>query len=234
MGEVFNLYCDESCHLENDGQRVMVVGLLRCPKAHVADVSQKMQAIKVRHGVPAHQEIKWTKVTPQKIGLYLDLIDLFFDSPGLGFRAVVVNKEMLRHDAFDQTHDKFYYKMDFQLLSHIILPNNEYHIYLDIKDSKGQERVKILHEILCNSRYDFNKQIIKKIQLVRSHEVAPLQLADLMIGALSYFHRGLTSSDAKISIIDKIIHRSGYQLRNSTLPTEQKFNLFLWRGRERM
>jgi hypothetical protein len=26
MSETYNLYCDESCHLENDGQQAMVLG----------------------------------------------------------------------------------------------------------------------------------------------------------------------------------------------------------------
>jgi len=27
MSEIFNIYCDESCHLENDGRNAMVLGL---------------------------------------------------------------------------------------------------------------------------------------------------------------------------------------------------------------
>lgn len=32
MLEVFNVYCDESCHLPNDGNSVMVLGGVWCPK----------------------------------------------------------------------------------------------------------------------------------------------------------------------------------------------------------
>ena len=31
MSEIFNIYCDESCHLENDHFRFMVLGGLWCP-----------------------------------------------------------------------------------------------------------------------------------------------------------------------------------------------------------
>ena len=31
MSETFNIYCDESCHLENDGQKAMVLGAVWCP-----------------------------------------------------------------------------------------------------------------------------------------------------------------------------------------------------------
>jgi len=31
MSQVFNVYCDESCHLENDHQTAMVLGAVWCP-----------------------------------------------------------------------------------------------------------------------------------------------------------------------------------------------------------
>ena len=31
MGDTYNIYCDESCHLRNDGQKAMVLGALWCP-----------------------------------------------------------------------------------------------------------------------------------------------------------------------------------------------------------
>lgn len=27
MNQTYNVYCDESCHLENDGQKAMVLGV---------------------------------------------------------------------------------------------------------------------------------------------------------------------------------------------------------------
>jgi hypothetical protein len=31
MSQVFNIYCDESCHLEHDQQKAMVLGAVWCP-----------------------------------------------------------------------------------------------------------------------------------------------------------------------------------------------------------
>lgn len=31
MSDTFNVYCDESCHLENDHQKAMVLGAVWCP-----------------------------------------------------------------------------------------------------------------------------------------------------------------------------------------------------------
>ena len=82
--------------------------------------------------------------------------------------------------------------------------------------------------MLRNDKYDYSKEIIKKVQQVRSQEVELTQLADLLTGAVSYVNRGLSDSLAKNILIEHIRHRSKYSLTKSTLIREQKFNIFLW------
>ncbi|MBE3050015.1 DUF3800 domain-containing protein, partial [Candidatus Bathyarchaeota archaeon] len=92
----------------------------------------------------------------------------------------------------------------------------------------SSEKVQKLHEVLSNNIYDFEREIIESIQMVRSHEVEILQLADLLAGALAYFHRHLETSQAKLALIDLIKIRSGYSLKQTTLARESKFNLLVW------
>jgi hypothetical protein len=70
------------------------------------------------------------------------------------------------------------------------------------------------------------------MQHVRSHEVEQLQLTDLFIGALAYVHRGLKTNSGKLTVINKIKQLSGKNLIYSTLPTERKFNVFVWEARQ--
>ena len=49
----YNLYCDESCHLENDDSNVMVLGALILPKDKKKEISDNIVDIKKRHGVKA-------------------------------------------------------------------------------------------------------------------------------------------------------------------------------------
>jgi len=37
MNKTYNIYCVESCHLENDGKRFMVLGAVCCPEASCFD-----------------------------------------------------------------------------------------------------------------------------------------------------------------------------------------------------
>jgi hypothetical protein len=141
----------------------------------------------------------------------------------------VPDKEMLDHDRFNQTHDDFYYKMWYYLLTYVVDYDHKFRVFIDIKDTRGQRKLEKLHRVLCNSFYDFDQRIISDMQLVHSHHIPLLQLADLMIGALSYLHRGRSGNAAKEAIIERIKQLTGHDLQRSTLPRESKFNVFVWR-----
>ncbi len=81
------------------------------------------------------------------------------------------DKTILDQERFTQTHDDFYYKIYFDMLKTILSPQDKYNIYIDIKDTKSQLKVKKLHEVLCNNMYDFSRKIITKVMQVRSHEI---------------------------------------------------------------
>ncbi|MDP2855334.1 MAG: DUF3800 domain-containing protein [Smithellaceae bacterium] len=234
MSQIFNMYCDESCHLENDRQKAMVLGAVWCPLEKTREIAIRLREIKSKHGMPIPFEVKWTKVSPAKKDLYLDLIDYFFDDDDLHFRALIVpEKDKLNHNSFPgQDHDTWYYKMYFDMIKVILRPDAHYRIYLDIKDTRGAAKVVKLHEVLCNNMYDFSREVIEQLQLVHSHEIEQLQLADLLIGAISYLNRGLEGNAGKMAIIQRMIKRSGYSLTKTTLLKEEKINLFRWHATE--
>lgn len=230
MKEIFNIYCDESCHLENDKQKSMTLGAIWCPYNKKDSIFKRLREIKTEHGLSPTFELKWNKVSMAKFNFYKDILNYFFDNSDLHFRVLVVpDKSVLEHEKFQQTHDRFYYKMYFDMLKTIFAPNSSYNIYIDIKDTVGAHKVQELHNVLCNNHYDFSRDVIKRVQQVRSDEVELIALADFFTGAISYLYRGLTTSEAKLSLIQKIKEKSGYKLDRSTLYKEDKFNLFIWR-----
>lgn len=232
MSQTFNIYCDESCHLERDQQSVMVLGAVWCPLEKTRDIAVRLREIKQDHGLAADFEIKWVKVSPAMIHFYLAVMDYFFDDDDLHFRALIVpDKSKLRHDDFEQTHDDWYYKMYFDMLKIILGPQDRYRIYLDIKDTRSANKIARLHEVLSKNMYDFSREIIERVQTVRSEEVEQQQLADLLVGAVSYANRGLLTSAAKLKLVERMRHRSGYRLTHTTLLKESKVNLFRWHAR---
>ena len=233
MSLIYNVYCDESCHLERDRQPVMVLGAVWCPLEKSREISVRIREIKTSHGLSPKFESKWTKVSPAKQVFYLDLLDYFFDDDDLHFRALVVqDKSRLQHELYGQTHDTWYYKMYFDMLKAILEPEACYRIYLDIKDTRSADKIAKLHDVLCSSMYDFGSQVIERVQTVRSHEVEILQLTDLLIGAVSYVNRGLHMNAAKLAVVERMRERSSYSLTKTTLLRENKVNLFMWQATE--
>lgn len=227
--KLFNVYCDESCHLENDGQKVMILGAVWCPADNSRSIAKRIKAIKARHRLSTDFEIKWTKVSPGKIDFYMDLLSFFFEENELYFRAVIIpDKTRLRHEEYDHDHDTWYYKMYFELLKPLLNPSDQYCIYLDIKDSGSTEKVKKLQDVLANNQYDFQRQIIQKLQNVRSHEIEQVQLSDLLIGCVLTANRDNKSSEAKTTLMERMRKLSNYRLTHTTLLRERKVNLLRW------
>lgn len=229
-GARYNLYCDESCHLENDGQKAMVLGALLAPSGEHLKLAEQLKSLKRDFGIHHSIEVKWATVSPAKLNFYLALVDWFFDEPTLRFRAMVVpDKSLLNHKQFEQTHDDFYYKCWYQTIIPILTRTDTFSIYLDKKDTRSQAKAEKLREVMANKLFDFDQSVVRRIQHVHSHEVPLFQIADLLLGALSYVHRGLNTSTAKVAVIQRIRERSGLLLTRTTVLREEKLNIFVWR-----
>ncbi len=233
---LYNVYCDETCHLEHDGINDMVLGAIWCSQSKLREVNQRIKQIKERNNVSTSMEMKWTKISPAKLDLYKDIVNYYFDDDDLHFRALIIHdKSILDHKRFNQTHDDWYYKMYFDMLKVIFNPTDRYEVYIDIKDSNSHHKAQKLRTVCNNSMYDFSQSIIKRLQPIRSDEVQIMQIVDILIGAIGYENRifpdGFKKSAAKNAIIDLIKQRSGYTMTKTTLLREEKLNLLAWDAR---
>lgn len=228
----YNLYCDESCHLEHDDSNVMVLGALIMPKDKRQEVSQNIINIKKRYGVKARTEVKWTKASRSKLDLYLDLVDYFFYDDDLRFRVLVADKTYLNHAEWGQSHNDWYYKMYFTMLNRLFDSSNGYNVYIDIKDTHSARRAAKLEEVCANSHYDFDHECIRKIQPIRSDEVQMMQIVDIINGAVCRANRTAIGAPtgAKKEIIERIRRNSHLTLTKSTSLGTRKFNVFVWEG----
>ena len=143
---LYTVFCDESCHLQKDNSSVMVLGAMYCFSEKRKQIYSDIRAIKEKHGLNSHFEIKWTKVSESKIEFYLELLDYFWTNSDLHYRGLVATgKDKLNHAKYNNDdYDLWYYKMYFRTLDPIIRQENEYHILVDIKDTKGGKRIQKL------------------------------------------------------------------------------------------
>lgn len=197
MGKTFNRYCDESCHLENDHKRYMFLGYVSCAYNQVTAHTDRIRDIKTAHNFYA--EIKWNHVSMSKLKFYLDLVDYFF-ATDLKFRAIGVDKTKTNCEDFDE----YYYSMYHNLLIHDINITHTYNVYLDIRDALSAYKVRKLKEML-NVKYG----AFRNVQNINSKESLLLQLADFILGALSYDkNEQEKNNEAKCLIVERIKKRA--------------------------
>lgn len=217
MSKTFNIYCDESCHIENDHKKYMFLGSVSSAYNQVKLHTENINDLKKKHNFYA--EIKWSKVSKSKLRFYLDLVDYFF-ATDLQFRTVGVEKSKINNDAFNQDYDDFYYKMYYSLLNHNINSTFNYNVYLDIKDTLSAYKVNKLKDIL-NTKFG----VFRNVQNIRSHESIIMQMADFLMGAISYLHNDEHQENkAKVQIIKKIQQHCNEDLSKTNY--SKKMNLF--------
>ena len=232
MGDTYNIYCDESCHLLKDRRKVFVLGAIWVMKDETQRIFEELRNLKAKHGLSPTFEAKWTKISAGKADYYCELVRYFFDSNYLHFRGVVVpDKNVLDHSAFAQDHNTWYYKMFYILLNVVIREGAQYNLFLDIKDTRSNTKVLELKRILNITRSE-DSAAVPNAQQIRSNEVELMQLVDILAGALSYIHRGLSANQGKKRVIEVIGDCIGKNMLISSPRTEDKFNVLVWRPSE--
>jgi hypothetical protein len=218
MSKTFNFYCDESTHIERDGQPFMILAYVSTAYNQLSEHNKAIRELKIKHFYRG--EMKWSKVSKGQYPFYTDVIDYFFRTD-LQFRAVIIDKSKLKHEDFGQSHDDFYNKMYFQLLHKKIYSDANYNIYLDIKDTHSYKKARHLKTYL-----ERDYQNVGNLQVIQSYESELLQIADVLMGAINYKLRGLNQVTAKNNLIERIERLCGKSITHPSNLGESKFNKF--------
>lgn len=230
----YSIFCDESCHLQFDGNDIMCIGAIVVPENHIEYYKSLLKHIKNKYGI--FHELKWNTVSHTHIAMYDEIIKLFFESP-MAFRSVLIkNKSNIHAHTLDRDeYNRFYYSTIERLIRFTIRHNGNgldtYRIFLDLKDSHG----KIKLASICDELFNMigNATQIITLQNIRSYESQFIQLADIIIGAITYRARGLDGSEAKLHIVDTIEKLSGYRLDEGTEPGDDKFSIYDFQPKRR-
>lgn len=107
------------------------------------------------------------------------------------------------------------------MLNYKVDTTNHYNVYLDIKDTLSAIKVRRLKEIL-NVKFG----VFRNVQNIRSEESIFMQLADFLMGAISYNANVYQKQNkAKVMILNKISNHANLQNLAETNYSE-KLNLF--------
>lgn len=219
------MYCDESgieALSNKDAHKFMAIGGVWMPTDYRVTFKEKLNAIKVKHSIGG--EFKWQKLSPAYLSFYKDLVDYFFNTSQLRFRAVAVEASKVDHIKFNNADAELgFYKFYYQLLHHWIYDFNTYDIFVDLKVNRDVGRLKKLKEVLGNANLTSS---ILQTQGLPSEQSLGIQLADVLTGLVSSKLNGEATGTAKISLIKHI--ESAY-IKKAIAPTpkwEEKFNVF--------
>jgi hypothetical protein len=224
-----NIYCDESRHTSNHADPFMVIGALSCPRDQRERVTRHLNLMRKQHNV--WREFGWKTLSPSRRDFYWALLDFFCNERDLAFRCLVVDRNILDHDQFNQGDNELgFYKLYYQMLVHWLKPACAYHLYLDWQQNQTQRRFTDLRDIL--RRRLTGKAKIECLEPVNSRQVPMIQLTDLMIGAVGYSWNDRRGSEIKKTFCTDLARAVGLPvLKASTQLGEEKFNIFNFVGR---
>jgi len=104
----YKIFCDESNHRLTDKSNLMVNGAIMIDEEEVVEANKYIKYLRHKHNY--HNEIKWTKLINKKQDFYKELIEYFFRSEFMKFKAtLVMNKSNQQHNKYNKTHDDFCY-----------------------------------------------------------------------------------------------------------------------------
>lgn len=227
----YDIYCDESRQdlltapaSITDTNRFCCIGGLMLPTKSRADLKLQIKKLRYKHCV--YGELKWGTVSNNKLQFYTDLLDLFFETDSLNFRAVVIDARKVNNDLFnDGSSELGYYKFYYQLLVHWLSRDSGYRVFTDQKTNGNKHRLQDLKSILTSGVHSSVQ--VYDIQAINSKDAFILQMENIIMGAVGYKYNfnGSGTSTAKNVIVNHIESKLGHAI-TATSRSMQKFNIF--------
>jgi len=218
-----SVYCDESRHEGQSGQRYMVIGGLWLERSKRQAAIEGLRAIQREHGITG--ELKWNKLSRRSLPGYIALAAFVANDPGISFRCVLVDKQKMDSDpAVRSDRQLGFWAFYAHCLKGWMGNFNTYFVSLDFKPSKyplGPLRLKKLLDQECVGR-----AWIRSIESVDSEENLFCQVADTLIGAVGYEANQLKGSPTKLEFCRHVSAMFGCPTLSAHSSSDQsKFNV---------
>ncbi len=231
------IYIDESCQ---NGHKFMVLGGVVLEQPNIELLINDFNEIRASRNL--NHEIKWGKISNNKLDCYKAFIDVFFNHMNKGlitFHSIVIDCSQLDHSKYNGgDHEIGFSKFTYLLLLRIGKECKTYqaiHTYLDNRNSnQSLNELKTILNSGIAKKHSMTHRPFKRVHYIDSKTSDFVQAVDLLIGAIGYKFNGRdlqeNASKPRIELLNYISQKSGVRGLNEGTPFGKK-GFTIWKMR---
>jgi len=238
---VYHIYCDGS---RQSKDRFMVLGGLMLDAEEIERFNQTMQKFRLETNMFA--ELKWTKVSEQKLLEYKRFVDYFFalnNTDMLHFHCIIVDNHQVNYRKFSKGDKELgFYKFFYQLLLHGFGrpyvrqgEDDRFIVHLDYRTSSySLGTLKVVLNRGMKKRYNIATEPFVSIEPLDSKTSQLMQVNDIILGAIGYQKNGYDllagAKEAKKELARRIAEQAGLKdLKENTQRGSHRFTIWNFR-----
>lgn len=211
--EITDIYIDES---SQNAHRYLVLGGVRFKARDVDRINHLIAEARLPE-LP-FGEVKWTKVSRKKLEAYKRITDIVFGNSDLiHFHSLIVDTSQVDNVRFNGgDRDVGFNKELFQLAMKFadIYESELFHVYLDERNtSQSPDDLRLILNRARKKRGDSRDWPFRRCQFRDSKTTPPLQLVDLLIGAIAWEANGHAkspnASETKTTLSEYVLNCAG-------------------------
>lgn len=217
---IYHIYCDES---RQSKDRFMVIGGTIIPSDNVEQFNKTMQ--KYRNEQKMFSELKWSKVTNQKLTEYKRFVEYFFalnNTDNLHFHCIIIDNHQVDHKKYNKGDKELgFYKFYYQLLLHCFGKeyyredeNDRFIVHLDYRTTHySLNTLKTVLNRGIKKKYSIDTSPFVSIEPRESKKSELIQINDIILGAIGFQKNGYDllagTRDSKKELVKYIAKQAG-------------------------
>ncbi len=241
MGNLYHIYCDES---RQSHDRFMVLGGLLIEAQDVPKFHATMQQF--REETRMFAELKWSKVSQQKLAEYRRFLEYFFallNTDQLHHHCLILDNHQINHRKFNKGDKELgFYKFYYQLLLHSfghkycrLKEGDRFLVHLDQRQTHyklGTLKTVLNHGM--RKRYQIPTNPFRSVEPKDSKKDDLIQLTDLILGAIGFEKNGYDllpgAKASKKDLVRFIAAGAGLpNLKDNSPRSNQRFTIWNFR-----
>ena len=209
----------------------------------VADFAGTIQAFRHEQGMFA--ELKWTRVSSQKLPQYRRFVEYFFalnNTNRLQFHCIIIDNHLVDHRRFSHGDKELgFYKFYYQFLLHrfgalcVKQPDARFMVHLDDRTSRySLATLKLILNRGGKKRYGIDCAPFVAVEPRDSKEVELLQVCDVLLGAIGFQKNGYDlvagAKASKVQLAQHVAQQAGLpDLKADTRRGQMRFTIWNFR-----